>query len=173
MRLIDYGLNNSSRLLIEINLDCFFSIVYNTIMQRLEAIIDTNVLLSGLNSRNGKAFKILEALSEDKFNISISVPLVLEYESILKKKLNRTIYSDEDIRSVIDYICKIGRHIKVFYLWRPILKDPYDDHLLEVAVAANAKWIVTYNVKDFERTSNFGINAVPPYEFLKVLEEDK
>jgi predicted nucleic acid-binding protein len=54
-----------------------------------------------------------------------------------------------------------------------ILKDPYDDHLLEVAVAANAKWIVTYNVKDFERTSNFGINAVPPYEFLKVLEEDK
>ena len=142
-------------------------------MQRLEAIIDTNVFLSGLNSRNGKAFKLLEALSEEKFNISISVPLVLEYETILKKKLNKKVYSDQDIRAIIDYICKIGRHIKVYYLWRPILKDPYDDHLLEVAVAANAKWIITYNVKDFEQASTFGISAITPYEFLQILEEEK
>ncbi|KGE71542.1 putative toxin-antitoxin system toxin component, PIN family [Spirochaeta lutea] len=142
-------------------------------MEKVEAILDTNVLLSGLVSRNGKSFKILQLLAEEKFNISISVPVILEYEAILKKKLNRKVYSDQDIHAIIDYICKIGRHIKVYYLWRPILKDPYDDHLLEVAVATNAKWIITYNVKDFERASTFGISAVTPNEFLRVLEEVK
>mgnify|MGYP001546292685 CR=1 FL=1 len=142
-------------------------------MEKLEAILDTNVLLSGLVSRNGKSFQILQRLAEEKFNISISVPVVLEYEAILKKKLNRKIYSGQDIQAIIDFICKIGRHIKVYYLWRPILKDPYDDHLLEVAVAANAKWIITYNVKDFERASTFGISAVTPYEFLQALKEAK
>ena len=142
-------------------------------MEKLEAILDTNVLLSGLVSRNGKSVQILQRLAEEKFNISISVPVVLEYEAILKKKLNRKIYSGQDIQAIIDFICKIGRHIKVYYLWRPILKDPYDDHLLEVAVAANAKWIITYNVKDFERASTFGISAVTPYEFLQALKEAK
>ncbi len=142
-------------------------------MEKQEAILDTNVLLSGLGSRNGKSFQILQLLAEEKFNISISVPVILEYEAILKKKLDKKIYSDQDIQAIIDYLCKIGRHIKVYYLWRPILKDPYDDHLLEVAVAANAKWIITYNVKDFERASTFGISAITPYEFLQILEEDK
>ena len=58
-------------------------------------------------------------------------------------------------------------------VWRPILKDPYGDHLLEVAVAANAKWIITHNVKDFERASTFGITAVTPSEFQQLLEEEK
>ncbi len=140
-------------------------------MEKVEAIVDTNVLLSGLASRNGKSFQILQLLAEEKFHVSISVPVVLEYEAVLKKKLDKRVYSDQDIQAIIDFICKIGRHVKVYYLWRPILKDPYDDHLLEVAVAANAKWIITYNVKDFERASTFGISAVTPYEFLQVLEE--
>jgi predicted nucleic acid-binding protein len=59
--------------------------------------MDTNVLLSGLVSRNGKSFQILQLLAEERFHISISVPVVLEYEAILRKKLNREIYSDQDI----------------------------------------------------------------------------
>ena len=140
-------------------------------METVEAVLDTNVLLSGLSSRKGKSFQILQLLAEEQFRISVSVPVVLEYEAILKKKLDRRIYSDQDIQVIIDYICKVGRHTKVFYLWRPILKDPYDDHLLEVAVAANSKWIITYNVNDFEKAKTFGIVAVTPYEFLQVLQE--
>ena len=140
-------------------------------MEKLDAILDTNVLLSGLKSRNGKSFRLLQAFSEERFVISISVPLVLEYEAILKKQLDRKIFSENDIESIIDYVCKIGRHIKVYYLWRPILKDSFDDHLLEVAVAANAKWIITYNIKDIELTKKFGISAVTPNEFLTMLKE--
>ncbi len=129
-------------------------------------IIDTNVLLSGLQSNKGQSYKILQKLLAEEIHIGISVPLVLEYEKILKKCLDREIFTDEDIDGVINFICKIGTPIKVFYLWRPYLKDPYDDHLLEVALAGNCKYILTYNKKDFEGIEEFGIKAVTPYEFM-------
>ena len=129
-------------------------------------IIDTNVLLSGLQSNKGQSFKLLQKLLKDEIRIGISVPLVLEYEKILKKQLSRTIFTTEEIDSIISYLCKVGVPIKVFYLWRPYLRDPYDDHILEVALAGNCKYIVTYNKKDFYGIEAFGIKAVTPYEYL-------
>jgi putative PIN family toxin of toxin-antitoxin system len=129
-------------------------------------IIDTNVLLSGLQSNQGQSFKILEEFLEDEISIAISVPLVLEYEKILKMYLDRTIFSEEDINQVINYICNKATPVKVFYLWRPYLKDPYDDHILEVAIAGKCKYIITYNKKDFKGIEEFGIKAVTPYEYL-------
>ena len=136
-------------------------------MNVLLAIIDTNVLLSGLKSQKGQSFKLLQKLLNDEFEIAVSVPLILEYEAILKTKLDRTIFSDEDIDSVINYLCKIGKQIKIFYLWRPFLKDTFDDHILEVALSANCKYIVTYNKKDFTDVKQFGIEILSPYEFLE------
>ena len=130
-------------------------------------IIDTNVLLSGLQSNKGQSFKLLQKLLKDEIRIGISVPLVLEYEKILKKQLSRTIFTTEEIDSIISYLCKVGVPIKVFYLWRPYLRDPYDDHILEVALSANCKYIVTYNKKDFTDVKQFGIEILSPYEFLE------
>ena len=48
-----------------------------------------------------------------------------------------------------------------------ILKDPFDDHILEVALSANCKYIVTYNKKDFTDVKQFGIEILSPYEFLE------
>jgi putative PIN family toxin of toxin-antitoxin system len=113
-------------------------------MKSLLAIIDTNVLLSGLKSQKGQSNKLLQKLLNDEFEIAISVPLILEYEAILKKKVDRKIFTDEDIDSVINYLCKIGKQVKIFYLWRPFLKDPFDDHIIEVALSSNCKYIITY-----------------------------
>ena len=132
-------------------------------------IIDTNVLLSGLKSQNGKAYLLLQKLLDDEIKIAISVPLILEYEAILKKQLDRSIFSDADIDDVINYICKIGTQIKIYYLWRPFLKDPYDDHIIEVALTGHCKYIITYNKKDFIEARKLGIEAVTPYEYMKLL----
>jgi len=136
-------------------------------MKSLLAIIDTNVLLSGLKSQKGQSYKLLQKLLNDEFEIAISVPLVLEYEAILKKKLDRTIFTDEDIDSVINYLCKIGKQVKIFYLWRPFLKDPFDDHIIEVALSANCKYIITYNKKDFIEVEQFGVKVLTPYDFIE------
>lgn len=56
----------------------------------------------------------------------------------------------------------------IYYLWRPILKDPKDDMVLEVAVASSADYIVTYNVKDFIPAKDFGIELASPKDILQI-----
>ena len=94
-------------------------------------VIDTNVILSALQSNKGKSFELISKITEDVFNFAISVPLILEYEAVLKRKLDRTIYTDSDIEGFINYLCTVGIKTKLFYLWRPYLKDPFDDHVLD------------------------------------------
>ena len=107
-----------------------------------------------------------------EFDFSISVPLVLEYEEILLNKLDRKIFSQDDISDIINYICKVGIFVPIFYLWRPFLTDPEDDHILELAVAANCSHIVTYNKKDFRDVEEqFGIKIINSAEFLELLRE--
>ena len=80
-------------MLLENYLDKYSGIIYNTNMDDEIVIIDTNVLLSGLQSNQGQSFKILQKLLNEEISIGISVPLVLEYEKILKKYLDRKIFS--------------------------------------------------------------------------------
>ena len=145
--------------------------IYNTIMKNI--IIDTNVLIAGLQSKRGQSYRLLQLLYESQFEISISVPLILEYEALLKKKLDRNIFSDSHIEAFIDYLCKIGRRIKIYYLWRPYLKDAFDDHVLELALASECDYIVTYNLKDFKRAEELGIKAITPGEFIEILLKEE
>ncbi|HOA08544.1 MAG TPA: putative toxin-antitoxin system toxin component, PIN family [Spirochaetota bacterium] len=134
-------------------------------------IVDTNVILSGLKSAKGSSFKLLSLIPENRFEILLSVPLVMEYEAVLLKHLKLLGLSKNDIDDFIDYLCKISIHHKIYYLWRPFLKDPYDDHILELAVAASADFIITFNIKDFDGTEKFGIRVIEPDEFLNIIGE--
>ncbi|WP_404425921.1 putative toxin-antitoxin system toxin component, PIN family [Nibricoccus sp. IMCC34717] len=57
--------------------------------------------------------------------------------------------------------------IQIRYLWRPFLKDPNDDALLELAFAASARFIVTHNVSDFKGSEKLKIRIITPRDFLK------
>lgn len=70
-------------------------------------------------------------------------------------------------------LCKVGRHREIYFLWRPFLRDPADEMVLEVAVEAGADAIVTHNGRDFEGVEKaFGIRVETPREFLMSLEEE-
>lgn len=101
----------------------------------------------------------------------VSVPLVLEYESVAKRQAKAAGLSPRDVDIVLDYLCSVAVAKKVFYLWRPILKDPKDDMLLELAVAGGCKYIVTFNAADFAGSERFGIQIVTPREFLAMIGE--
>ncbi|MCR5023881.1 MAG: putative toxin-antitoxin system toxin component, PIN family [Lachnospiraceae bacterium] len=137
----------------------------------MKIVIDTNVLVSGLQSDMGYSHKLLEMLPSDEFDVCISVPLILEYEEQLKKHLPPEIFTEEDIDDFIDYICRIAKKTPIFYLWRPHLKDPFDDHVLELALASQSTYIVTFNKRDFRGTEQYGIHIVNPGEFIRLLEE--
>lgn len=109
-------------------------------------------------------------IQDDRFAIHISAPLVAEYESVLKR--GHLTLSDQQIDDIIDFICAKAEHHKIFYLWRPVLKDPDDDFLLELAVKAGAA-IITWNLADFKRAAAFGIEVMTPRDFLNELENPK
>lgn len=134
-------------------------------------IIDTNVIISALRSRRGASFRLVELLGSDKFEVSVSVPLVLEYEAVSKRLLGEIALSEDDIDDVIDYICSVSHHQQISFLWRPFLKDVRDDMVLELAVSAGCDTIVTYNKKDFIGVEEFGIRVKTAKEFLQEIGE--
>jgi len=135
-------------------------------MHTVRVVLDTNVLVSAFRSREGVAFRLVSLLREGRFEISISVPLVLEYEDVL---LRATTLSEEAVLSVVRYLSSVAHRQEIFFLWRPGLPDPKDDMVLELAVASRARYIVTYNGKDFAAAERFGIQAVTPKAFLDVI----
>lgn len=130
-------------------------------------VLDTNVLVAALKSSRGASFRLLSQVELGRFIMHVSTPLVTEYEAVLKRGI--TTLTTEEIDNVIDFLCSRAVLDKIFYLWRPVLKDPDDDFVLELAVKANAI-IVTWNVADFKRAVRFDIAVMTPREFLASLE---
>jgi len=114
---------------------------------------------------------LLSIIDTEKFELAISVPLVLEYEASAKKQSRETGLSSADIDSILNYICSIAKHYRIHYLWRPFLRDPKDDMVLELAVVSNAKYIVTFNTADFKGIEKFGLQVIKPRDFLKEIGE--
>ena len=96
-----------------------------------------------------------------------STTLLFEVEDVLKLTRTQLGLTDQQVEIVLDNLCELSEFQKIYYLWRPYLKDPKDDHVLEVAVASQTRTIVTHNIKDFAGIDKFGIQAIPPKDLLK------
>jgi predicted nucleic acid-binding protein len=134
-------------------------------------VLDTCVLVSALRSRRGESFRLLELVDSGRFEICLSIPLLLEYEEVCGRLPGVIPLSKTDIDAVLDYLCRVAVQQRVYYLWRPFLNDPSDDKVLELAVAAECGRIVTHNVRDFRGSRQFGIRIVTPRQFLNELGE--
>lgn len=141
-------------------------------MKQYKIVLDTNIIYSAVRSKRGMAYRLISIIDEHKYRIQISVPLILEYEDVLKRNLTHLTLSDSDINDLIDYLCKVGEKRKIYYLWRPVLKDVKDDFILELAVESECDFIITYNIKDFKGAEKFNIKVITPIEFLKILGDD-
>jgi len=143
-------------------------------MSSHDVVLDTNVLIAGLRSRTGASFRLLSLLGRrPEIQIHLSVPLVLEYESVAKRQAKELGLSEQDIEDVLDFLCSIAVRHEIFFLWRPVLRDSRDDMVLELAVAAGCESIVTYNKRDFEVAERFGIAVESARGFLRRIGELK
>ncbi len=148
----------------------------------MKIVIDTNVFLSSLFSKNGASHKLVLWIanqyknSHKKYNV-ISNTLVTEYEDVLTRDKNIEKFKNfsiDEVEEFIDGICLISNHQKINFLWRPFLRDSNDDMVLEVAFNSRADYIVTHNIKDFKGVKeNFNIEIVTPKEFLLKIGEIK
>ena len=97
----------------------------------------------------------------------------MEYQDALTRPENMSGASTtEEILRFLRYLCSIAHRQDVFFLWRPWLRDPKDDMVLEAAVASQSRYIVTHNLKDFRNRdieAYFGISPITPKNFLDIL----
>lgn len=140
----------------------------------MKIVLDTNIIVAALMSRNGIANAILIKLFETDQKINVlSNPLILEMEAVLKRDENKVRcgnLDDTTIEAFIDDLSLISHHQKINFLWRPFLHDPQDDMVLETAFNSQAEIIVTYNLKDFNGVEKyFGIKIMTPKELYPLL----
>ena len=140
-------------------------------MSKHQIVADTNVFVTALRSQFGASYKLLSLIDKDKFKLNLSVPLALEYEEVAKRMIGEIALNEQEIDDILDFVISNSNQWDIYYLWRPQLKDPGDDMVLELAVTANCNYIITYNVKDFKGTEKFGIEVMTPKEFLEMVGE--
>jgi predicted nucleic acid-binding protein len=110
-------------------------------------------------------------LPSKQFEIALTVSLYVEWQSVLTRPEHLPIGTDEvSALSFLRYLASIAHLQDVHFLWRPFLRDPDDDMVLECAIASGSKYIVTHNSKDFKRATELNVEAITPADFLTLLK---
>ncbi len=138
----------------------------------MNIVLDTSVLVAAARSRNGASFALVSSLPNPRFQICLSVAVYTEWQAVLSRPEHLPPGVGAGVAlGFIRYIASTAHLQDIHFLWRPFLRDPDDDMVLECAVAAGCQYIVTHNIKDFRRTAELGVQAVTPSQFLQILKE--
>jgi len=138
----------------------------------MRVVLDTSVLVAGLRSQRGASSRVLFAIAERRCVPLVTTALFLEYESVLLRAEQRlaTGMNAADVEGFLAAFASAAEPIELNFLWRPQLRDPADEMVLEAAVNGRASAVVTHNVDDFRpATIQFGVRTLTPAEFLKEL----
>lgn len=136
----------------------------------VRVVLDTSVLVAASRSRNGASFQLVSMLPPPRFEIALTIALYTEWQAVLTRQEHLPPgASIEDAEKFLRYLASLAHLQDVHFLWRPFLRDPDDDMVLECAAASGSRYIVTHNLKDFRRVSELKIQAVTPADFLTLL----
>ena len=136
-------------------------------------VLDTDVLVAAVHSDRGASRVLLIAALEQRYPMLASVPLMLQYESVLTRAehLAAAHISAADIDVLLDAVAGVIEPVRISYLWRPVLADPGDDLVLETAVNGRADVVVTFNRRHFEpAAAPFGLEILAPADAVRRLE---
>lgn len=139
----------------------------------MRVVLDTAAMVAAIRSDAGASRRLLVDALERRFVLLASVPLMIEYQAVLTRPehLAAARLSYEDINVLLDAVASVIEPVRLAFLWRPTLRDPDDDMVLEAAVNGQADIIATFNVRDFGSAARkFGVDVLPPGEALRRLE---
>ena len=138
----------------------------------MRVVIDTSVLVAGLRSQPGASNLILTHIASQGVRPLVTTAVFLEYEAVLLRAEHRlaTNMSEADVEGFLRALAAAAEPVEISFRWRPQLRDPADELMLEAAVNGRAEAIVTRNVTDFEpASSKFAIRILTPAQLLKEL----
>lgn len=135
-------------------------------------VLDTDVVVAAIRSSSGASAELVRLARHGKVAIAISVPLVLEYEAkaLMPEHLKAGGLSAAQALAVVDALVIVGERTPIHYTYRPAVRDPADEMVLETAINSQADAIVTFNIRDFgEAPARFGIACWKPGQALEAL----
>lgn len=136
----------------------------------MKCVLDTDVIVAGLRSTTGASRELLRLLAADQLIVVASVATMLEYESVLKRpeNLRAANLTSSEIDQFLDSLAGLIVPVTSHFLWRPVLRDPADEHVLETAVNGRADVLVTFNIRHFRvAATRFGVEVLRPGELLQ------
>jgi putative PIN family toxin of toxin-antitoxin system len=130
------------------------------------AVMDTNVLYAALRSRLGASFELFQRLLRGEWKPVVSNHLIHEYEELLKERSAELGLSLEDVDELLNVICASSEEWQLQPGWQPVLSDPDDEPLVQLASESDAHRIITHNTRHLAPAAAAGIEVLKPREFL-------
>ena len=133
-------------------------------------VLDTSVVVAGLRTRSGAGNAVLRLVADRRLVLLATPPLFLEYEEVLKRPEQRLAHglAPDEIDEFLAELAALIEPVEIHFLWRPQVRDPNDEMVLEAAMNGQADALVTYNVRDFASSAErLGISVLRPAELLK------
>ncbi|MGC8535964.1 MAG: putative toxin-antitoxin system toxin component, PIN family [Rhizomicrobium sp.] len=139
----------------------------------MRLVLDTATMIAAIRSDAGASRRLLVAALERRFTMLASVPLMIEYQAVMTRPehLEASGLSADEVNVLLEAVAAVVEPVRLAFLWRPAVRDPDDDMVLEAAVNGRADAIVTFNIRDFREVARrFGVKVLAPGETWKALE---
>jgi len=133
-------------------------------------VLDTSVLVAGFRSRHGASNRLLRAVARGGLRPPVTTALFLEYEAVLLRPEHRIVtgLGPVEIERILASLASAAEPVEVHFRWRPQLRDPADELVLEAAVNGRAEALVTHNTRDFVMAAKqFGLKVLTPQACLQ------
>ena len=140
----------------------------------MRVVLDTSIVVAALRSRRGASNAVMRLVARRRVVAVATPPLFLEYEAVLRRAEQRLSHglSSELLDEFLAEFAAILEPVEVHFQWRPQLRDPADEMVLEAAINGRADAVITHNATDFaEAGKRFGILVIGPADLLRRMKQ--
>lgn len=136
----------------------------------IRAVLDANILLAALRSRQGASFEIMSRYRKGEFALLISNTVLSEYDEVLKREGAGFGLSPSIVDRFLDALCAVAESFHTSSFWKPALPDADDEAFAQLALEAKVGYLVTFNQRHFPADRLPAVQVVSPREFFHVLQ---
>ena len=136
-------------------------------------ILDTDVIVAAIRSTSGASAEIVRRILRGELAVEASVAVVLEYEAVATRKEHLVAggLTEAEVLVVIDALAAVAKPVEIHFRWRPQLRDADDEMVLEAAINAADRTIITFNHRDFAGAAGrFDVALATPAQYLESLK---
>ena len=140
----------------------------------MRIVIDTDVVVRALRSPESASAALIVAARAGRVTLIASLANALEYESVLGRPniVAGTPFTPEEGARYARAVAALCEPVIIHRRWRPQLKDPGDEHILEAALNGRADALVSFNRRDFAPAAKLGLRLAQPRDILTALENE-